>query len=388
MWPAWNTRAIPLCRETLRFFGGLTPQQQEDNQQYISGSSSNSSTIPSKDSTYWGISFNSAGVKYIEANGEAAATFSSKAYKPAGGLQLGDKFAITFYGQILSGVSGASNSLHGFAGYQSNFPQDPGMSSGWWILCNGQGASTVNYLHTYELWKYERGSYKTATVYVSTLQISSPTSVIQVVKDGKVQENPSYPQESPIDFQISSTLPSSKKMVGNYSYFRIEISPESGISLYNGALAINSQYLTVGGAPISSVPGVKILSSASSSIENPESISVIFSPDSISYLISKGLAKSGRLQIEVVRYLNQNASQAAQSNKIGASSYLTPSASRNFSLQSEQSEISVQEEEISIESLPYTGDRYMSMFMLSVFRVPLFAAGVGAGEINKRFKSK
>lgn len=136
------------------------------------------------------------------------------------------------------------------------------------------------------------------------------------------------------------------------------------------------------------MPGIKILSSSSSSIENPESISVIFSPDSISYLVSKGLAKSGRLQIEVVRYLNQNASQAAQSNKIGASSYLTPSASRNFSLQSEQSEISVQEEEISIESLPYTGDRYMSMFMLSVFRVPLFAAGVGAGEINKRFKSK
>ena len=146
MWPAWNTRAIPLCRETLRFFGGLAPQQQADNQQYISGSSPNSSTIPSTDSTYWGISFNSAGVKYIEANGEAAATFSSKAYKPAGGLKPGDKFAITFYGQILSGVSGASNSLYGFAGYQSNFPQDPGMSGGWWILCNGQGASTVNYL--------------------------------------------------------------------------------------------------------------------------------------------------------------------------------------------------------------------------------------------------
>ena len=87
-------------------------------------------------------------------------------------------------------------------------------------------------------------------------------------------------------------------------------------------------------------------------------------------------------------YLNQNASQAAQSNKIEASSYLAPSASGDFSLQSEQSEISVREEEISIESLPYTGDRYMSMFMLSVFSVLLFAAGVGAWEINKRFKSK
>lgn len=370
-------------------FGGLTPQQQEDNQQYISGSSSNSSTIPSKDSTYWGISFNSAGVKYIEENGEEAATFSSKAYKPAGGLKPGDKFAITFYGQISSGVSGASNALYGFAGYQSNFPQDPGMSSGWWILCNGQGASTVNYLPTDELWKYERGSYKTATVYVSTLQVSSPTSVIQVVKDGKIQENPSYPQESPIDFQISSTLPPSEKMVGNYSYFRIEISPESGISLYNGALATNSQYFTIGGTPLSSVPGVKILCSSSpSSIENPESISVIFSPDSISYLVSKGLAKSGSLQIEVVGYLNQNASQAAQSNKIETSSYLAPSASGAFSLQSKQSEISVQEEEISIKSLPYTGGRYMSMFMLSVSSILLFAAGVGAWEINKRFKRK
>ena len=177
-------------------------------------------------------------------------------------------------------------------------------------------------------------------------------------------------------------------MVGNYSYFRIEISPESGISLYNGALATNSQCLTVGGTPLSSVPGVKILRSSSSFIENPESISVIFSPDSVSYLVSKGLAKSGRLQIEVVGYLNRNAFQAAQSNKIGAYSYLAPSASGDFFLQSEQSEISVQEEEISIESLPYTGDRYMGMFMLSVFSVLLFAAGVGAWEINKRFKSK
>ncbi|MBO6071756.1 MAG: hypothetical protein J6O89_02330 [Aeriscardovia sp.] len=369
-------------------FGGLSPQQQEDNQQYISGSSSNSPTIPSKDSTYWGMAFNSAGVKYIEENGEAAATFSSKAYKPVGGLKPGDKFAITFYGELSSGVTGASNALYGFAGYQSNFPQDPGMSSGWWILCNGQGASTVNYLPTNELWKYERGSYKSATLYVSALQVPSPVSTIQVIQNGKVQENPSYPQGNPIDFQVSSTLPSSENMVGNYSYLRIEITPESGISLYNGALASNSQYLTVGGSPLSSVPGVKILSSSSSaSIENPESVSIIFSPSSISYLVSKGLAQAGSVEIDAVGYLNQNASQTPKSNNIEATSFLAPSVSGDFSLQSEQSEISVQEEEeISIKNLPFTGDKYISMFMLSVFSVLLFAAGVGAWEINKKFR--
>ncbi|MBO6006532.1 MAG: hypothetical protein J6P18_01295, partial [Aeriscardovia sp.] len=371
-------------------FGGLSIQQQEDNQQYISGSSSNSSTIPSKDSTYWGMAFNSAAISYIEKNGEAAATFSSKAYKPAGGLKPGDKFAITFYGQLSANNSSASNALYGFAGYQSNFPQDPGMSSGWWILCNGQGSSTVNYLPTDELWKYERSSYKGATLYISALQVPSPTSTIQAVKDGKVQENPSYTQGSPIDFQISSTLPSPENMVGNYGYFRLQITPKSGISIYNGALAQNSQYFTVDSVPLSSVPGVKILSSsASASIESPNSISVIFTPAAINYLISKGLAKTGSLEVEAVGFLNQDASFTAGSNQISAASYLAPSATGTFSLQSQQSEISVEElRAASIRSLPYTGSQKVSMFMVAVFGVLLMAAGAGALKISEKFKRR
>ena len=371
-------------------FGGLSIQQQEDNQQYISGSSSNSSTIPSKDSTYWGMAFNSAGISYIEKNGEAAATFSSKAYKPAGGLKPGDKFAITFYGQLSANNSSASNALYGFAGYQSNFPQDPGMSSGWWILCNGQGSSTVNYLPTDELWKYERSSYKGVTLYISALQVPSPTSTIPVVKDGKVQENPSYAQGSPIDFQISSTLPSPENMVGNYGYFRLQITPKSGISIYNGALAQNSQYFTVDSVPLSSVPGVKILSpSASASIESPNSISVIFTPAAINYLISKGLAKTGSLEVEAVGFLNQDASFTAGSNQISAASYLAPSATGTFSLQSQQSEISVEElRAASIRSLPYTGSQKVSMFMIAVFGVLLMAAGAGALKISEKFKRR
>ncbi|MBO7717362.1 MAG: hypothetical protein J6S17_00905, partial [Aeriscardovia sp.] len=94
-------------------------------------------------------------------------------------------------------------------------------------------------------------------LYVSALQVPSPASTIQVIQNGKVQENPSYHQASPIDFQVSSTLPSSENMVGNYSYLRIEITPESGISLYNGALASNSQYLTVGGSTLFQFPELK-----------------------------------------------------------------------------------------------------------------------------------
>ena len=129
------------------------------------------------------------------------------------------------------------------------------------------------------------------------------------------------------------------------------------------------------------------MSSSSASIENPESVSIIFSPSSTSYLVSKGLAQAGSVDINAVGYLNQNASQTPKSNKIEATSFLAPSVSGDFSLQSEQSEISVQEEEeISIKNLPFTGDKYISMFMLSVFSVLLFAAGVGAWEINKKFR--
>ena len=136
----------------------------------------------------WDLTFSPSFISFLERHGHKAAATQSPT-SSAAGLKPGDWFAITFYGRLSANNSSASNALYGFAGYRSNFPQDPKMSGGWWILCNGQGASTVNYLPTDELWKYERGSYKGVTLYIAALQVPSP---IQVVKDGKARENPPY----------------------------------------------------------------------------------------------------------------------------------------------------------------------------------------------------
>ena len=179
-------------------------------------------------------------------------------------------------------------------------------------------------------------------------------------------------------------------MVGNYGYFRLQITPKSRIGICNGALAQNSQYFTVDSVPLSSAPGVKILSSSSSaSIESPNGISVIFAPAAINYLISKGLAKTGSLEVEAVGFLNQDASFAAGSNQISAASYLDPSATGTFSLQSQQSEIGAEElRAASIRSLPYTGIQKASMFMVAVFGVLLMAAAAGALKISEKFKRR
>ena len=87
--------------------------------------------------------------------------------------------------------------------------------------------------------------------------MSSPTDTLQVVKDGKPQPNPSYPQNAPIEFRITSSLPEASKMVGNYGYYRLEIDPKSGVSVYNGSLAENAAYFTIEGKPLTSNPELK-----------------------------------------------------------------------------------------------------------------------------------
>ena len=87
--------------------------------------------------------------------------------------------------------------------------------------------------------------------------MSSPTDTLQVVKDGKPQATPSYPRNAPIDFRITFSLPESSKMVGNYGYYRLGIDLKSGVSIYNGSLAENAAYFTVGEKPLTSKPGLK-----------------------------------------------------------------------------------------------------------------------------------
>ena len=358
-------------------FGGLSSQEQEEGQQYISGTASNSPTISSDDSSYWGLAFNSAGIKYIEENGELPATFTSKVHWPSGGLKPGDKFAIIFYGQLNSDAS-ASNPLYAFAGYESNYPGDPQRSSGWWTESDGQWGLSNPTVNFRQGWQYQLSSYKTASVYISNFQMSSPTDTLQVVKDGKPQANPSYPQNAPIDFRITSSLPQSSKMLGNYGYYRLEIDPKSGVSVYNGSLAENAAYFTVGGKLLTSIPGVKVLSSSSSpELKGGQSLTIAFSPASISYITSNNLSSSGNLEVDFVGFLNQNASFKANSNQIASVSSFSSSPLGEYSIQSTSSEVSIQEEKGAIRNLPLTGGKgVVLILLLSLVTVVMSAAGM------------
>lgn len=133
--------------------------------------------------------------------------------------------------------------------------------------------------------------------------MSSPTDTFQVVKDGKPQANPSYPQNAPIDFRITSSLPEASKMVGNYGYYRLEIDPKSGVSVYNGSLAENAAYFTIGGRPPHFQPGIKVLSSSNSpELKGGQSLTIAFTPVSISYITSNNLSSSGNLEVDFVGF--------------------------------------------------------------------------------------
>ena len=358
-------------------FGGLSPQEQEEGQQYISGTASNSPTISSDDSSYWGLAFNSAGIKYIEENGQIPATFTSKAYWPSGGLKPGDKFAIIFYGQLNSDAS-TSNPLYAFAGYESNSPGDPQRSSGWWTESDGQWGLSKPTVNFHKGWQYQLSSYKATSVYISNFQMSSPTDTLQVVKDGKPQSTPSYPQNAPIDFRITSSLPEASKMVGNYGYYRLEIDPKSGVSVYNGSLAENAAYFTIGGKPLTSIPGVKVLSSSNSpELKGGQSLTVAFSPASLSYITSNDLAPSGNLEVDFVGFLNQNASFKANSNQISSTSSFSSSPLGEYSVQSNSSEVSIQEEKEAVHNLPLTGGKgVVLILLLSLVIILMSAAGM------------
>ena len=129
--------------------------------------------------------------------------------------------------------------------------------------------------------------------------MSSPTDTLQVVKDGKPQPNPSYPQNAPIEFRITSSLLEASKTVGNYGYYRLKIDPKSGVSVYNGSLAENAASFTIGGRPPHFQPGVKVLSSSNSpELKGGQSLTIAFSPASLFYITSNNLSSSGNLEVD------------------------------------------------------------------------------------------
>lgn len=372
----------------------------------LTGSSANDTSIPSQDGAYWGIAFSSDDLKYIEQNGELPATYTSQASKPSGGLKPGDKFALTFTGQLNSDAS-ASTPLHAFAGYQSNYPQDPGESSNWWTVggqtaqiawensgytssnggAAGAGSSSgTSGSKTEPMWKYQLSSYRSATVWVSKEGVSAPSNRIEVIENGKPVEHPSYPQNAPITFRVSSTLPDSASMTGNFGYYRVQISPKSGISVYNGALAENLGKFEIGGTPVSSIPGAYLLSSSSSQdIQGGGSLTLVLPPSAVSYIERNGLSSGGSFDLDFTGFLNQNAYAKPGSNVISSFSSYSSSPSGPSSLSSSESQASVKEAEKEMESLPLTGGRGLTLLMAALLGALLVASGAACFKFLEKF---
>ncbi|MBR6439864.1 MAG: hypothetical protein IKS61_00885 [Aeriscardovia sp.] len=372
----------------------------------LSGSSENDTEIPSKDAAYWGIAFSAKDLEYIEQNGESPATYTSQASYPAGGLKPGDKFAITFMGQLNSDAS-ASNPLYAFVGYQSNYPQNPAESSGWWTVGgaeaqiawensgytssnggaagSGSGSGTSGG-KTEPMWKYQLSSYRQATVWVGENSPQTPSNQIEVLENGKPEQDASYPQNAPITFRVSSSLPPSNAMTGNFAYYRVEISPKSGISVYNGALSSDVGKFTIGSVPVSSIPGAYMLSSSSAQdVEGGGSLTLILPPSAVSYIQSHNLSSDGSFDLEFTGFLNQSASTKARANVISSTSSYSSAPTAAASLSSSESQTSVQESEEQLGSLPLTGSQGISLFMASLLGALLLAAGAGCFEAAKRF---
>ena len=393
------------------YFSVAHNQGWQGDETSLAGSSGNDTSIPSEDAAYWGIAFSSDDLKYIEQNGELPATYTSQASKPSGGLKPGDKIAITFTGRLNSDAS-ASTPLHAFVGYQSNYPQDPGESSNWWTVGgqtaqiawensgftssnggaagsgSGSGSGTLG-SKTEPMWKYQLSSYRSATVWVSKEGVGAPSDRIGVIENGKLVQNPSYPQSAPITFRVSSTLPNSASMAGNFGYYRVQISPKSGISVYNGALAGNLDKFEIGGTPVSSIPGAYILSSSSSQdIQGGGSLALILPPSAVSYIEENGPASGGSFDLDFTGFLNQNASMKAGSNLIASASSYSPSPLGEASLSSPESQASVEEEAEEAKILPLTGNQGISLFMAALLGALLIAAGAGCFEAVRKFRRR
>ena len=86
-------------------------------------------------------------------------------------------------------------------------------------------------------------------------------------------------------------------------------------------------------------------------------MTIAFSPASLSYITSNNLSSSGNLEVDFVGFLNQNASFKADSNQIASVSSLSSSPLGEYSVQSNSSEVSIQEEKEATQNLPLTGEK-------------------------------
>ena len=125
-------------------------------------------------------------------------------------------------------------------------------------------------------------------------------------------------------------------------------------------------------------------SSNSPELKGGQSLTIAFTPVSISYITSSNLSSSENLEVDFVGFLNQNASFKADSNQIASVSSFSSSPLGEYSLQSTSSEVSIQEEKEDTQSLPLTGGKGgVLILLLSLVIVLMSAAGMVLAKKSK-----
>ena len=128
-------------------------------------------------------------------------------------------------------------------------------------------------------------------------------------------------------------------------------------------------------------------SSNSPELKGGQSLTIAFTPVSISYITSSNLSSSENLEVDFVRFLNQNASFKADSNQIASVSSFSSSPLGECSVQSNSSEVSIQEEKESTQNLSLTGGKGAALTLLLNLAVILTAAA-GVGVSKKKMKKR
>ena len=186
----------------------------------VTGSNTTSPTITQGDS--WTMSLTPTDIKYIEQHGVSPAT-STSMQGTTTGISVGSPFALTYTGSLEKTVA----------------------STGATITAHSWYANTSNTIST----ESDR-----STLTLTPTVISTPTVKKSVLSSrGLVESSPSAQRHQTITYQIATPLPEPSTMVGDYQYFVISDTPQTGVSIMNADDPSVQQSLTVAGIPLSTL---------------------------------------------------------------------------------------------------------------------------------------
>lgn len=186
----------------------------------VTGSNTTSTTITKGES--WTISLTAADIHYIEQHGMTPAN-STHTQGTTSGISIGSPFALTYQGTLDETVAstGATITAHS------------------WYADTSHSISIKS---------------NTSTLTLTPTAISTPTLQKSVLStSGMIDNSPAAQRDQTITYQIATPLPEPSTMVGDYQYFVISDTPQTGVSIMNAADPHLQQDITVAGIPLSTL---------------------------------------------------------------------------------------------------------------------------------------